>query len=372
MLVTLPILATLCALFVLLILGRPRSLAKVATSKNLTKKNPAISIIIPARNEETNIPLLIDSLKSEWASIHQIIIVDDASTDNTAKLAIEGGATVLLSKSLPEGWNGKPWACYQGAESATGDWLLFLDADVRLHSGAIEKLCNLINSSDTNTAYSVYPHHTVTSPYEQLSAYFNALMVAGVSAFGYGAAAGQHPALFGQTLLLPKALYRENEGHAAVKDKVLENFHFAELLKSNGAHCACYLGKGLISMRMFPSGFKELWESWKKGFVSGAAKVEKNTLILSSIWISGGIFSIVSLCFIGSSYAPPNYSIYVLIGYLANALACTWAFRIAGTFSVLNALFFPVSLLFYQTLFFKALIDKRSGKKTNWKGRMVD
>lgn len=372
MLVLLPILATICALSVLLILGKPRYLAKIATTKNQTKKKPTISIIVPARNEGANIPGLLESLKPEWDSIHEAIIVDDASTDSTARLAVEGGALVLASKSLPDGWNGKPWACYQGARSATGDWLLFLDADVRLHRGAIEKLGHLINSGNTNTAYSLYPHHTVARPYEQLSAYFNALMVAGVSAFGYGTASGQNPALFGQTLLLTKSLYMENEGHAAVKDKVLENFHFAALLKSNGAHCACYLGKGLISMRMFPTGFNELWDSWKKGFVSGAAKVEKNTLILSSIWITAGMLSIVSLCFIGSSYAPQHYSFCVLIGYMSNALACAWAFRIAGTFSVLNALFFGVALIFYQTLFFKALIDKSSGKKTQWKGRMVD
>jgi len=84
------------------------------------------------------------------------------------------------------------------------------------------------------------------------------------------------------------------------------------------------------------------------------------------------MLSIVSLCFLGSSYAPDHYGIYVIIGYLTNALACAWAFRIAGSFSIWNALLFPISLLFYQTLFFKALIDKRRGVKTNWKGRMVN
>jgi len=372
MLVILPILASLCAISVLLILGRPRYLAKIPDSNNPAENPPTISIIVPARDEEANIPALLDSFQSERNSVHEVIIVDDASTDSTAPLSVDGGAMVHPSQPLPKGWNGKPWACHQGATAATGDWLLFLDADVRLHPGALKNLNALINQGDANTAYSIYPHHIVDEPYEQLSAYFNALMVAGVNAFGYGSSSGRNSALFGQTFLIPKKLYFESEGHAAVKDKVLENFHLSEILKSKGAHCSCYLGKGLITMRMFPNGLNELWNSWKKGFVGGAAKVEKTVLIYSSLWISAGMFSIVSLCFLGSSYAPANYSLYVLIGYIANTLACAWAFKIGGSFSILNALTFPISLIFYQTLFFKALIDKRSGTKTKWKGRMVD
>ena len=372
MLLILPILATLCAGVVLLILGRPRYLARIPGTNKATSSAATLSIIVPARNEKANIPALLQSLQSERSSIHQVIIVDDSSTDSTAQLAMFGGAQVLPSQPLPPAWNGKPWVCQQGATEASGEWLLFLDADVRLHPGAIAKIQLLIAQGDTNTAYSFYPEHTVTQLYEQLSAYFNALMIAGINAFGYGSSSGQDSALFGQTLLIPKKLYFNNGGHAAVKDKVLENLHFAEILKSNQANCVCYLGKGLISMRMFPTGFKELWDSWKKGFVGGAAKANTTALIYSSIWISAGMSSIVSLCFLGSASSPPHYSFAVLLGYLANALACGWAFRIAGTFSVLNALLFPIFLLFYQTLFFKALFDKSRGKKTNWKGRMVN
>ena len=258
MLVIIPLLATLCALSVLCVLGRPRYLANILVLQRPTNEFSKVSIIVPARNEEANITPLLNSLQYEKKIIHEIIIVDDASSDDTAKRALEGGATVLPSDTLPEGWNGKPWSCYQGAKSATGDWLLFLDADVRLQHGAITKINQLVSSADANTVYSVYPHHIIDQTYEQLSAYFNALMVAGVNAFGYGSAAGENAALFGQTFLIPKELYFENEGHAAVKDKVLENFHFAELLKSNKTHCSCLLGKGLIHMRMFPTGLNEL------------------------------------------------------------------------------------------------------------------
>lgn len=372
MLALLPILATLSALAALLILGRPRYLAKVAGALPSLADRPKISIIVPARNEEGNIPALLASLQSELDSLHEVIIVDDSSTDDTARLATSGGARVTSSQALPDGWNGKPWACSQGAATATGDWLYFLDADVRLHPGALAKLLLLTTSGDTRSAYSIYPHHTISQPYEQLSAYFNALMVAGINAFGFGKSAGSDAALFGQSLLISKELYAEAGGHAAVKDKVLENFYLAEIIKSLGGQCRCLLGKGLVSMRMFPAGFKELWSSWKKGCVSGASNVDTTALVLSSLWISAGMLSIVSLCLLGSSHATDLYTRWTTVAYLTNVLACVWAFRIAGSFSLSTAMLFPIALLFYQTLFFKALIDKRSGKKTNWKGRMVN
>lgn len=370
MLILLPLLATLGALAVFYVLGKPRYLAKVKGA-GAEESSWKISIIIPARDEANNIPELLASLSSERELVHEIIVVDDGSTDGTAELARKAGACVVHPDSLADGWNGKPWACQQGADAASADCLLFLDADVRVHPGALSQLHQLLGSGDSNTVYSIYPHHTIRRPYEELSAYFNSLMVAGINAFGFSTAVGTNSALFGQALLIPKSIYQKAGGHAAVKDKVLENFYLAEIIKSQHARCHCLLGKGLVSMRMFPEGFLELWSSWKKGFVSGAANVDGTALCFSSIWITAGMLSIVSLCFLGSSYAPEHYPLYVLVGYLANALSCMWAFRIAGTFCRLTAIFFPIALIFYQCLFLCALISKMRGKQTNWKGRMV-
>jgi 4,4'-diaponeurosporenoate glycosyltransferase len=59
----------------------------------------------------------------------QILVVNDASTDRTAEAAREHGACVMNSHPPPEGWRGKRWACHQGTQAATGELLLFLDAD---------------------------------------------------------------------------------------------------------------------------------------------------------------------------------------------------------------------------------------------------
>lgn len=373
-----PVMAILFAPAIWFLLGRPRFLSSLPPAEKPGKASPAISIIIPARNEETNIARLLESIQQQSLPPLETIVVNDGSTDNTASIASQLGARVIDVEALPDGWMGKPWACQQGAHaanatntanSATGDWLLFLDADLILAPSALHALSQVCAGSDQ--VHSVCPHHVIKHPYEQLSAYFNVLMLAGVNAFGIGKSATDNAALFGQCLLISQKHYQQVNGHETVKDKALENFHLARQFKQLGIPCSCYLGKGLIHMRMFPNGIGELWSSWKKGFTSGAAHTAPRALMLSSLWISGMMLTIVCLILSFTSYISNLFILITALAYLIYACQSLRAFKLAGTFSAWNALFFPLSLLFYQTLFFSALIDKKRGKTTNWKGRAV-
>ena len=370
-----PVMAILFAPAIWFLLGRPRFLSSLPPAEKPGKASAAISIIIPARNEEANIARLLESIQQQSSPPLETIVVNDGSTDNTASIASQLGARVIDVEALPDGWMGKPWACQQGAHaantanSATGDWLLFLDADLILEPSALEALSQVCAGSDQ--VHSICPHHVIKHPYEQLSAYFNVLMLAGVNAFGIGKSATDNAALFGQCLLISQKHYQQVNGHETVKDKALENFHLARQFKQLGIPCSCYLGKGLIHMRMFPNGIGELWSSWKKGFTSGAAHTAPRALLLSSLWISGMMLTIVCLILSFTSYVSNLFILITALAYLIYACQSLRVFKLAGTFSAWNALFFPLSLLFYQTLFFSALIDKKRGKTTNWKGRAV-
>ena len=83
------------------------------------------------------------------------------------------------------------------------------------------------------------------------------------------------------------------------------------------------------------------------------------------------MLTIVCLILSFTSYVSNLFILITALAYLIYACQSLRAFKLAGTFSAWNALFFPLSLLFYQTLFFSALIDKKRGKTTNWKGRAV-
>ena len=368
MLVVFPLLAMLLMLSLFAVVGKPRFLTAGSSSQ---KKSPKISVIVPARNEESSLPRLLMSLSDGAEQPYEIIVVDDGSTDATAQIAQELGARVVTPEPLPTDWKGKPWACQSGAQMATGDWLLFLDADTWFEQDGYQRILPLTDNPDEVS--SISPYHRIETPVEELSAFFNLIMVAGSNAFGIPANSRNNSALFGQSLLISKNVYQQIGGHEKVKSEILENFHLAEHLHERGIVRKCYLGKNVLAMRMFDGGLPELWKSWKKGFTSGAKQAHPRALILISLWLTAGMMILTSI--IVAIFIPHPTTLFlstVFGAYLLFALQCGWAFRLVGNFSFLNALFFPLNLAFYQTLFFTALLDKKRGIQTDWKGRNVD
>ncbi|HEV2796960.1 MAG TPA: glycosyltransferase, partial [Nocardioides sp.] len=100
-----------------------------------------VSVVVPARDEERTLPALLASLAG--LPLREVVVVDDDSGDRTSAVAVAGGARVLGAPARPDGWTGKAWACHTGAESSTGDLLLFLDADTGLSPGAVDGLLRL-------------------------------------------------------------------------------------------------------------------------------------------------------------------------------------------------------------------------------------
>src|SRR5579862_3135350 len=109
-----------------------------------TNQHGRVSVIIPARNEEANIERVVKSVANQ-KDVREILVVDDQSEDRTARVLDELKVEipllqVLRIESLPPGWLGKTHAVAQGARAATGDWLLFTDADTRHLDGSLGEL----------------------------------------------------------------------------------------------------------------------------------------------------------------------------------------------------------------------------------------
>ena len=327
----------------------------------------SLTLVIPARDEENNLRRLLGSLREQDPPPEEVIVVDDESTDRTAEVARELGATVLAGRPLPEGWKGKPWACQQGAEAASGDWLLFLDADTWFEPDGLARLRGL--AQDPSGVHSVCPWHVVKRPYEQLSALFNVIMLLGMNAFTLKGGAARDIGLFGQAMLISRQQYDGVGGHERVKAEVLENFHLARHLPAAGGRCHCWLGRGTLRMRMFPGGVGDLVAGWTKGFLSGARNTPAPAVIGVALWISAMFTAFISLCV--ASLAPATMVPAALL-YLLVVVQAFYLFRQAGRFWFLSAVIFPVGLLFYHGLLLRAVYRKRAGERTQWKGRDVD
>lgn len=114
--------------------------------KNLQTSDKAkVTALIPARNEQATLPLLIPQLLQE---VERVYVYDDQSTDDTANIARSMGVTVIAGGELPAGWIGKNHACHQlalvASEDSPSDWYLFLDADTRVKPGFGQALTETI------------------------------------------------------------------------------------------------------------------------------------------------------------------------------------------------------------------------------------
>jgi 4,4'-diaponeurosporenoate glycosyltransferase len=323
----------------------------------------SLSIIIPARNEECNLPRLLQSISASAARKVEVLVVDDHSTDRTAHVAHEAGATVICSEPLPATWTGKAWACYQGAQNASGDLLLFLDADTYFAAGGLERLVARWQiEGDPGLSISLLPYHRMQSLYEQPSLFFCLLMAAGAGGFGAFARAR----LFGQSLLIPKETYFAVDGHAAVRRFVLENLNLAGLLHQAGRRMLCLSGRGTLQMRMFPEGFSQMSDSWTKGFVHGASSSGGAVLVCAAVWIAF-LWTAAILLIAPSAFAP----ICCILTYLLFSLQLFWLARQLGNFHFATCLLYPLPLTYYCVIFARSALRRASGQKTVWRGREV-
>ena len=318
------------------------------------------SIIIPARDEARSLPILLASIRESSLQPAEILVVDDESTDGTAEVARRHGAVVVASAPRPEGWRGKPWACWQGAQHAESPLLLFLDADTRFAVDGLKRLREMYGAAGKGLALSVLPYSRMEKLFEELSLFFN-LMLAG----GAGGFRGDSPSgLFGQSLLIERELYFKAGGHEVVRQHVLENFHLASHVKAAGGQIETALGRGVLEMRMFPDGMEQLCSSWTKGFADGAKTTPAVEMMLSVAWLTGAVLSVIALCAgVLREEALVLYGLYAMQVWVLG--------RRVGMYRWFTALLYVLPLGFYFVLFAGSVFAQHSGREVAWKGRKL-
>ena len=139
-----------------------------------------VSVAVPARNEAGRLPGLLAALAVQTRPADEVLVVDDDSEDDTRAVAAAAGADIIAAPPLPDGWTGKTWACWNGAQRATGDVLVFLDADTE---PGPDLLARLLDALDHRPGLlSVMPYHRMQRQYERLAAFFSAISLMGIGA----------------------------------------------------------------------------------------------------------------------------------------------------------------------------------------------
>lgn len=318
---------------------------------------PSLSIIVPARNEETNLRRLLPSLSSlTYSGPLETIVIDDDSSDDTARVAEELGARVVSLSALPAGWLGKPYACHQGALRASGDWLLFTDADT-VHDPSGPALAVSYAESMDLDGLSLLPQQSTGGIGDGV-----ALAVAFAGLF---AGTGKnHSHLNGQFVLIRRAIYEESGGFAVVAGQTLEDLALGRHLTDNGYRMQLIRGEHAVQVRMYRN-----WRSLWRGLTRIAAG--------SLPWSGRG--SLKSIALITTTVAPV-FSLASALGQRRHgkwALA-SWAVVIPGFLpwaqrfgSRRLAFFAPAGALIVQLAALWGMANRVLGRGVRWKGRRV-
>ncbi|SFB42475.1 4,4'-diaponeurosporenoate glycosyltransferase [Nocardioides alpinus] len=350
-----------------------RDLRTVPQGAARTTDGTRVSVVVPARDEEQTLPGLLRSLRD--LAVAEVIVVDDASRDATATVAHEAGALVLPAGVPPDGWTGKAWACHTGSGAATGDVLLFLDADTVLAPDALDGLLQL--HADRGGLVSVQPFHRVLRPYEQLSAYFNV-----VALMASGAFIGRPPSTpmaFGPCLLTSRTDYDLAGGHEAVRGAILDDVRLAEAYDRAGLPVTCAVGARSVTMRSYPGGLSQLVSGWTKNIASGASAAGTRASLAAVLWICahhavavGALLGLLAaLTGRGDGWTVGSPLVWTL-AWVGLAWQLRGILRRAGSFRWWTWALFPLPLLAFDLVFARSAALTVVRRSVSWRGRPVD
>ncbi len=326
--------------------------------------SPRVTVVIPARNEVDRLPLLLDDLSRQTHAPERVVVVDDSSTDGTDAAADRFPSVDLLTApDRPSGWTGKSWACAVGAGTATGEVLVFLDADVRLAPGALGGV--LATWERRGGLVSVQPRHDIGSAPEALSLVFNVVAV-----MGLGIASAFPPrqewGASGPCLAISRDDHRRIGGHAAVAADVAEDLALAARCREDGIGVTCVGGSDEVRFRMYRSA-RGVVEGWSKNIATGAARTPLVRAICIALWIAALLSvaaRVVSAPWDGDQLAVTGAL------YLATTAQVAVLGRAVGRFGV-AAVAWPLLVVFFVAVVARSTFNTMVTKRVRWSGRTV-
>ena len=262
--------------------------------------SPKISVLIPARNEESDLPRCLSSLQQQVYPSFTVTVLDDGSTDRTSSIArtfsdADDRFSVMSGQPLPEDWAGKPWACQQLAGQADGDLLLFVDADTWFTPDVLSRTAGLMSRKQPGL-FSVMPKQVAESFGERLvlpGLYM--LFLCGSRLWNLEDPDHQEMAAAnGQFICVPRDVYEAIGGHRSVRRQVVEDIALARAVKSAGYTLVARTAIDSVSCRMYESS-REVFDGFSKNAYASMDERPATAVSAIAVMIATHIVPPVSL-----------------------------------------------------------------------------
>lgn len=332
----------------------------------------AVSVLIPARNEEASIAAALASILSTRGIDFEIIVMDDSSTDGTASIvsalaAQDPRVRLATAPPLPPGWNGKQHACWHLAQLARHPTLCFVDADVRLQPDTLARMTTFLTRTESGLV-SGFPRQLTGTFLEWLLLpliHFVLLgflplsrMRAGIdSAFAAGC---------GQFLMATRDAYQTTGGHSQIKATMHDGLLLPRLFRQHGFRTDLTDITSLATCRMYTNA-RQVWFGLAKNATEGIASPGR-IVPISLILVAGQILPYLLAARLITHPAPWLVRLCVL-----TAVCAAWLPRILAASRFRqdwrSAALHPVGILALLAIQWYALNRKLTGRAVSWKDR---
>jgi len=232
-------------------------------------ETPTVSVLVPARNEELNIGNCLESLRAQTYPALEIIVLDDQSTDQTAAIVQQhirqdNRIRLISGTPLKDGWTGKNWACHQLSRQASGNYLIFTDADTTHHPDAVKNSIGWMQARSLTLLSSFSQQLTGTLTEKLVLPVIDIFLYCSLPLWLiYYSKSPLLAAASGQWMVFSRESYRMLGGHQAVRHQVVEDVEFARLAKRLGGKIMAVSGIDRVYCRMYRSA-GEVWEGFTK------------------------------------------------------------------------------------------------------------
>jgi hypothetical protein len=328
----------------------------------------AVSVLIPARNEEGSIGAALASVLASTGIEFEVIVLDDASTDRTAAIVEEialRDARVRLAHApeLPAGWNGKQHACHVLGGLARFDVLCFLDADVRVTPQAFARLAQFRMAAKASLV-SGFPQEETGTPLEWLLIPLIHFVLLCFLPFAILRKEPRNPALAagcGQILMVERGAYRVCGGHAAIRESMHDGLRLPKLLREHGFATDLADLTALARCRMYTDA-RGVWQGLVKNATEGMAAPTR--IVPFSVLLAAGQVLPVVLVVMW----PGVWTGLALVASYVPRVIAVRRFRQSWR----GALLHPLGIVVLLVLQWYALARKLLGYQATWKARACD
>jgi chlorobactene glucosyltransferase len=369
------ILVVLCVLYLVVVaVINMRKLHNLREYRNL-KTFPRISVLVPARNEETTIGPCVSSLLAQDYPNFQVIVINDNSTDGTAAILSKLGNAdnrlkVINGQPLPPDWLGKHWACHQLYREADGELLLFTDADT-VHTPDTLRCAAAALLAEKADMLSILPRHILGSLAEKLI----------MPGFALGAFANiPLPARLrpgntklvsssGKLMLFQRASYEAAGGFQSIRQSVLDDLQLAERISLLGMSYRVFDGTDNVTCRMYRN-WTELHQGLSKNMFPSYG-YNAPLFTFTWLWINYVFWEpVIVLGVHKMPEYPPVLSVGLAAICVVACLALLGSYYYRFKFPLYIVLLYPVSISLLTAIAFSSMFLTISGQAT-WKDRKM-